>query len=185
MSVANVLRAIFERLQEIERRSAGAQWTGKVKQVDAEKHTIRMVLGKDEDGNEVLSPWLPVSQVAGKLKIHSMPSVGQVVTGRAEGGDLEQAVIDPYHWTDENPSPSNDEDEHVLTLGSVRVTLTDGGIKAEVGGTSVELTGGELKMHSDTIAATGTTMTHNSKRIDSQHRHKDVMAGPDTTGFPE
>lgn len=184
MSIHNAFRAIFERLQEIERRAAGAQWTGKVKHVDAEKHLIRLVLGKGEDG-EVLSPWLPVGQVAGKLKIHSMPSIGQVVTARAEGGDLEQAIIDPYHWTDENPSPSTDEDEHVLTLGSVRITLTAGGIKAEVGGTSVELTDGEMKLNSETIAATGTSMTHNSKRIDSEHRHKDVMVGSDLTGLPE
>ncbi|TIS37507.1 hypothetical protein [Mesorhizobium sp.] len=184
MSVARILRSIFERLQEHERRLAGSQWTGKVKQVDAAKHVVRIVLGKDDDGAEVLSPWLPVGQVAGALKLHSLPSVGQVVSARAEAGDLEQAVIQPFHWTDENPSPSQDANEHVMTFGDVKITLISGGLKFEVGGTTVEFTGTKVRVQTDEFETHGSSLKHNDKEIGSTHKHGGVEPGGSDTDVP-
>ncbi|RWC91652.1 MAG: hypothetical protein EOS72_03075 [Mesorhizobium sp.] len=184
MSISRILRSVFERLQEQERRLAGGQWTGQVNQVDAQKHVIRMVLGQDDDGNDVLSPWLPVGQVAGALKLHSMPSVGQVVSARSEGGDLEQAIIEPYHWTDENPSPSQNADEHKLTFGNITVTMVDGSLKFQVGGTTVEITGSKLEVHTDEFVTHGSSLKHNDKEIGDTHKHSGVEQGGSDTDVP-
>jgi hypothetical protein len=152
MSIARIMRSIYERLGEHERRLAGSQWVGKVTHVDTEKHLIRIALGKDDDGGKVLSPWVPVAQVAGALKLHSLPSVGQVMAVRSEAGDIEQGVAEPYHWTEDNPSPSDKGDEHIMTFGDVRIELRGDEIVINVprlfvkcGGTTFELTGGGLK----------------------------------------
>ncbi|TIR24027.1 MAG: hypothetical protein E5X34_13310 [Mesorhizobium sp.] len=184
MSFSRILRSVFERLQEHERRLAGSQWTGKVKQVDAQKHLIRMVLGKDDDGADVLSPWLPVGQVAGALKLHSMPSVGQVVAVRAEGGDLEQGIVEPYHWSDENPSPSQNANEHKLTFGNVTITLVDGSLKFQVGGTTVEVTDGKLEVHTNEFVTHGSSLKHNTKEIGDTHKHGGVVPGGSDTDVP-
>jgi len=179
-----IFRRIFERLQEIERRAAAGQWTGKVKEVDADKHLIRVTLGKDEDGKEVLSPWLPINQPAGALKLHSMPSVGQTVAIRTEGGDIEQGVAAPYYWTDENPSPSNDAAEHKMTFGSVTVTMVEGSLKFQVGGTTVEFTGGAVNIETDTIDTKGTSIKHNGHEIGFTHVHTEVEPGGGLSGPP-
>ncbi|MER9961639.1 hypothetical protein NKJ72_11840 [Mesorhizobium sp. M0045] len=184
MSLHRVLRSVFERLQEHERRLAGGHWVGKVKQVDAEKHLIRMVLGKDDDGADVLSPWVPVGQVAGALKLHSMPSVDQVMVIRSEAGDLEQGMAEPYHWTDENPSPSQDGGEHKLTFGDVTITLVSGGLKFQVGDTTVEISGSKLSVQADEFVTHGASMKHNDKEIGDTHKHGGVESGGSDTDVP-
>ncbi|RWM29406.1 phage baseplate assembly protein V [Mesorhizobium sp.] len=184
MSISRIMRSIFERLQEHERRLAGSQWTGKVKQVDDQKHVVRVVLGQDEDGGDVLSPWVPVGQIAGALKLHSMPSVGQVVSIRSEAGDLEQGVVESYHWTDENPSPSQNAAEHKLTFGIVTITLVDGSLKFQVGGTSIEVTDGKLEVHTNEFVTHGSSLKHNDKEIGDTHKHGGVEPGGSDTDVP-
>lgn len=184
MSLHRVMRSIFERLQEHERRLAGTHWTGKVKAVDAQKHLVRLLLGKDDDGGEVLSPWVPIAQIAGALKLHSMPSIDQVMSIRSESGDIAQGVAEPYHWTDENPSPSQDQAEHVLTFGDVRITLIAGGVTFKVGGTTVEISDGAVKINSDLIAMVGESVTHNDHEIGDDHKHTNVETGGGLSGPP-
>lgn len=184
MSLHRVLRSVFERLQEHERRLAGGHWVGKTTHVDAEKHLIRMALGKDDDGAEVLSPWIPVAQAAGALKLHSMPSVGQVMVARSEAGDLEQGVAEPYHWTDDNPSPSQNGGEHKLTFGDVTITLVAGGLTFQVGDTTVEISGGKLEVHTEEFVTRGASLKHNEKEIGDTHRHSGVEPGGANTNVP-
>ncbi|MBF6992726.1 phage baseplate assembly protein V [Cupriavidus sp. IK-TO18] len=184
MSVHKALRSIFERLQEHERRLAGSNWTGKVKEVDPAKKLVRIVLGKDDDGHEVLSPWMPYAQTAGALKVHNPPSVGQVMTISSEAGDLEQGRAHPFHWSDDNPSPSDSGDEHVMTFGSVTVTLTAGGLKLEVGGTVLEVGAGKIGMLADLIDTRGGALQHNDKNVGSTHVHGGVIKGGQHTEEP-
>ncbi len=172
-----LIRRVLERLQEHERRIAGSQWHGRVSEVDAEKSLIRVTIGKDDDGNDVLSSWLPVSQQAGALKIHSLPSVGQTVALHSPDGDIEQAVAAPFSWNKDNASPSQSADEHVLTLGHVTVNLTGGGIVLSVGGVSISITGGGL-------AVTGGNVSHDGKNIGKDHKHGGVVPGGAQTGDP-
>lgn len=182
--VARVMRSVFERLQEHERRLAGSQWTGKVTEVDGEKHLIRMAIGKDDDGNDVLSPWLPISQPAGALKLHSMPSAGQTMSVRSQSGDIEQGVAQPYFWSDDNQAPSTNPNEHKLTLGSVTITLTGQGLTLQVGGTVLNVTASGLTIDAESIAANGSTFTHNDLNIGHDHKHQGVEPGGGQSGPP-
>lgn len=172
-----LLRSIFERLQEHERRIGGHEWRGKVKEVDPAKQIVRISLGKDDDGGEVLSPWLPYKQTAGAMKFHNPPSVGQVMAIRSEAGDIEQGLAEPYRWNDENVSPSDDGETHKLTFGDVTITITSASVQVQVGGVTHTISAEGLK-------TTGGRIEHDEKNIGSTHRHEDVMPGSALTGVP-
>jgi phage baseplate assembly protein gpV len=125
----------------------------------------------------VKSPWVPYAQIAGDLKFHQPPSVGQVMSLRSENGDIEQGVLDPYHFSDDNPSPSADANSNVLTFGSVKVTLGQSSIEVDIGGTVY------------TFAAAGFDQTggyqkHNGTHVDDTHVHGGVIPGGADTEPP-
>jgi phage baseplate assembly protein gpV len=145
--LAEALREIAERLQEQNRRIGGSMWRGKVVQVDSSKHLVRIELGKDADGGQVLSPWVPYKQTAGALKVHSPPSVGQTMSLHSETGDVEQGVADALWWSDDNKSPSNDGSTHKLTFGNVTMTMVNGNVTIDVGGTGIKINGGSAELY--------------------------------------
>ena len=107
---------------------------GKVTDVDAKKHRIRVAIGKDDDGEDVKSPWIPYSQISGTRKVHSVPSKGQQMTIMAPNGDLSQSLAFPLTWHNKNPSPSEKGDEDIDLRGKAKRTQKDGEIKQEVEG---------------------------------------------------
>jgi phage baseplate assembly protein gpV len=106
---------------------------GTVEQVDAKKQRLRIRLGEGDEGAPFLGPWVPYAQIAGDLKLHAPPSKGQQMTMLNPTGDFRQAVAIPLTWSDRNQSPSEKPDEHVLTFGSVRVTLKESELEFKVG----------------------------------------------------
>jgi hypothetical protein len=172
-----ILIAIMERLQELGRRVNGSEWRGKVSHVDPGKKMARIVIGKDPDGAEQYSPWLPYSQVAGGLKVHAPPTVGQTMTLRATSGDIYQGTLEAFHWNNDNQSPSDSGDENVLTFGDVRIALTSGGITLSAGGATFSFSG-------DGFTQTGGQQVHDGKNVGKDHVHKAVMPGPALTGEP-
>lgn len=186
-----VLLSLVQDVSELKRRTAASNWRGKVKEVDPEKGTARIILGQDEDGNDVLSPPLPYAQTAGALKIHTPPSVGQQMEVSTSGGDMEQGTLRPLHWSNENTSPSTKGDEHVATLGQFRVEIRSGEIvitvpkvKLVAGGSTFELTDSGLTLVAKAVAVTGDTMKHNGKSIDATHIHGGVIPGAGNTDVP-
>lgn len=177
-SEAALFGAIFERLQEINRRIAGSQMLGKVTHVDAEKRLARIEIGKDDDGNPVLSPWRPYTQTSGALKLHNPPSVGQPMKISAANGDIQQGYIEPLQWSAENPSPSDNSDEHVLTFGNVAIRLRNGELLLVVAGVS-------YKWAADGFHQVGGKIQHNEKIIDDTHTHGGIMPGPASTAVPD
>lgn len=189
--LADIFLALMQRVQELERRTAGSQWRGTVKEVDPKKGTARLVIGQDDDGQDVLSPPIPYAQTAGALKIHSPPSVGQQMEVYSQGGDIEQATLRPLHWSKDNVSPSDKGDEHVATLGQFKAEVRGGELVITVpkvrlvcGGSSFELTNAGLTLVASDVAVTGDTMKHNGKSIDANHIHGGVMPGGATTDVP-
>lgn len=173
-----VLRSIYERLQEHDRRLAGNEMRGKVKEVDAKKALVRVAIGKDDTGGDVLSPWLPYKQAAGALKIHSAPSVGQTMAIRSETGDIQQGVAEPFHWNNDNKAPSEKGDEHILTFGDVKMTLIDGGFTLGIGGTN-------FKFSADGFIQNGGKIEHDGHLVDKDHVHTEVVAGAALSGPPK
>lgn len=182
--IADALIAILERNGELERRIAGTEFRGRVKQIDAANHLVRLVIGNTPEGDEVLSPWLPVAQAAGDLKVHSMPSVGQQVSAHSPSGDIVQASVDKLHWSDGFDPPSTDADLHVLTFGDVRVELSKSALKIQVGQTIHNLTAEGLELHANHVAITGSSLEHNDVNVGSTHVHGGVTPGGADTSTP-
>ena len=140
------------RVAELERRVAGMVRHGTVEQVDPQKQRVRLRLGGTDD-KPFIGPWVPYAQIAGALKVHTPPSVGQQMTLLSPTGDPRQAVALPMTWSNQNASPSQKGDEHVLTFGSCRIELRGNEIIVKVprlfvecDGSTFELTGSGLKM---------------------------------------
>lgn len=104
------------RVAEYERRMDNTLRHGKVTDVDPEKHLARIEIG-ERDGTVLKSAWLPYGQIAGDYKQHRPPTVGQQMTMFAPNGEIRQAVIMPFTWSDEQKAPSDKGDEHVTTYG--------------------------------------------------------------------
>ncbi|TVR06632.1 MAG: hypothetical protein EA385_15040 [Salinarimonadaceae bacterium] len=147
-TAADLFRALFARVSDMERRIAGAQWKGRVSQVDAAKGITRLIIGKDADGADVLSPWVPYAQTAGALKLHSSPSVGQQMEIVSAAGDIRQGTARPLHWWSENASPSDREDEHVVTFEGWTISLTPEALIASKGETRLRLEEGKAEVES-------------------------------------
>lgn len=177
MSLVNLLRSIYTRIGELERRVAGQEMRGKVTDVDPEKALVRVEVGKDDDGNPVKSPWVPYKQMAGALKIHSPPSVGQTMAIRSETGDVEQGIAEAFHWSDDNPANSTAGDAHKLTFGNVTIDLTGDSVVLSSGGVSVTIDGSGLHV-------TGGTIDHDGVTIDKTHTHTMVVPGGGESGPP-
>ncbi len=174
------MREIVElaaRIAELERRFSGMVRHGTVEDVDPGKHRIRLKFGTGVDGKSFLSPWIPYAQVAGALKIHMPPSVGQQFTLMAPGGDWQQAVAIPFTWSNQNPSPSDAADENVIAFGDVRMTLRDGGLEISAAGVTLKLIGSGLSI-------TGGEVRHDGKNIGATHTHGGVASGTAETEAP-
>lgn len=170
------LAEVLARLAELERKVAGSARHGTVAEVDPAAGTVRLKLGDGPDG-PFLSPPIPYAQTMGALKAHIPPSVGQNMTLIAPGGDWRQAVAIGLSASDSNPSPSGAGNQHVITFGSVTITLTSSGLTIVAGGTTVQISGGG-------VTVTGGQVRHNSKNIGSDHTHSGVTSGPSNTGAP-
>ena len=182
------------RVAELERRVAGTMRHGRVAEVDPAEAWVRLDFGAATGGGRFLSPKVPYAQIAGALKVHTPPSVGQQMTVVAPAGDWQQAVAVPMTWSNQNNAPSDSGDEHVLTYGDWRITLrdnllkfecgeltiekTDGGMTLSVGGTRWSFTGAGLTQ-------TGGQIDHDGHRIDKTHRHTETATGPSLSGPPQ
>ena len=166
------------RVAELERSFQGMMRHGTVEEVDTKKQQVRLKLGDDDDGKPFLSPWVPYGQTAGAYKFHNPPSKGQQMTLLSPTGDWPQSVTMPMTWSNNNKSPSEKEDEHVLTFGQWRIELKENSLILECGGTKWTLSDKGLKQN-------GGGIEHDGKLIDKTHKHTEVVAGPDLTGVPD
>ncbi|MCA1776047.1 MAG: phage baseplate assembly protein V [Loktanella sp.] len=144
--VAKAIAELASRVADLERRVAGTMRHGRVAEVDPKRGRVRLDLGEGTGGETLLSPWVPYGQTAGALKAHVPPSVGQQLSLLAPAGDWQQAVAVPLTFSDQEPSPSEDGAENVITYGNVRLTLRDDLVRIVVGGSTLEITGDEIKM---------------------------------------
>ena len=147
------LAKLLLRVAELERRVANTMRHGPVVEVDPKKQVVRLGIGEDDNGQPVPGPWVPYGQIAGAMKVHTPPSVGQNMTMFSPTGDFRQAVAMPFTWSDENGSPSEKGDEHVATFGDFKaeirgneLVITVPRIFFKCEGSTFELTGGGLKM---------------------------------------
>lgn len=172
---SNRLLDMHNRMGALERRMAGLVRHGKVAEVNAAEGWVRLDLGEGDSG-KLLSAKVPYGQMAGGLKVHAPPSVGQTMTMIAPGGDSRQAIALPMTWSNQNASPGDGADP-VLTYGDVKVTIEPGGVRIEIGGVALLISGAGL-------AIEGGGVGHNGQDIGATHRHPGIEPGGGTTSTP-
>lgn len=175
------MQAIAEmaaRIAALEARVANMMRPGRVAEVDTSRQRVRLKLSHDDEGGDYLSPWLPYAQVAGQTRAHIPPSVGQQMLLTSPGGDPSLGVAMPATWHEEIETPSQAEDQNVITLGGVTITMTADGLTVAVGGVTVLISG-------DGLAVEGGQVTHNDVNIGDDHKHIEVVKGPAVSGPPE
>lgn len=171
------LRAAFEDLSaahnDLSDRHERMFRPGVVTDYDPSKQRYRQVIGADESGNPIKSPWRPYSQHAGALKNVVPLSIGQQMLLISPDGDIEQGIGIPFGWSTANPSPSSDGDAIAGSFGGVSWSIT-GGVLTLTGALTVI---GDFK-------ASGGAFAHNQINVGSTHRHGGVQAGAASTGAP-
>lgn len=150
------LADLARRVADLERRMANGVREGTVDQVDPAKKRVRLKLG-GSDAEPFLSPWVPYSQQAGALKIHSPPSPGQQMTLISPAGDIRRGQAFPFTWSDAEPSPSDAGDQHVLTFGDLRLSLTAEGLTLQLGDSLITVEASRIVLKSAEIATDGPT----------------------------
>lgn len=121
MSLGRMIARMAARIDALERRFETSQHHGTVHEVDTAKSRVRLKLG-EVNGEPVIGPWVPYAQVAGAVKAHVPPSVGQQMTAISPSGDPRQAIALPMTFSNENPSPGSSADP-VITYGDFTFTL--------------------------------------------------------------
>ncbi|WP_319568375.1 baseplate assembly protein [Cohaesibacter marisflavi] len=147
---------------------------GTVAKLDADKG-YRIALGEDDDGDEFLSPWMPHPETSKS----SVPlEEGQTVGIIAPSGDLSQGVLIRGGYSKGKESPNSDLAANVFKDAGVTVTVKSGALRIETNGVTVVISGSGF-------AVEGGGVTHNGVNIGDDHKHTDVVAGPDLTGPPQ
>lgn len=184
---------LARRVEDIERRMRGAFRQGTVAEVDPAAGTVRLKLGENDQGDYLSAP-IPYAQTAGAVKFHNPPSVGQQMMAMSPGGDLRQAVAMPLGFSEGNASPSGAGDQHVMTFGSVTITIKGDEVSVATGGkvtieaaSEVSLSAGgcDAVLSGSGLAVTGGQVTHNGTDIGDSHTHSGITSGPSRTGDPK
>lgn len=144
------LDRIERRLVETDQRVARILLPGKVKQVDAGKYRLRLVLATDaETGAEILSPWVKwQSGSAGKVRDWSPPEAGEEMLLLSPSGTIGTGSRAMFGTFDaEHAPPSTKDDERVWSFGQARLVLKGDGL-------TLAVAGAEIALSRDAIAVT-------------------------------
>lgn len=172
------LSDLLERLTALEGRVARMVRHGVVAQVDVPSGMVRIKIGSNDTGGDLLGPWVPYAQFAGAAKVHLPPSVGQQMTMIAPGGDWEQALAVPATWSINQPSPSISPDENVLTFGGIKLAIAPDSVVVVAGSVSFTISPSGVDI-------SGGSVTHNGVNIGSSHVHGGVQVGGGDTSTPQ
>lgn len=133
--VRELMRARRE-LAQVNRRLAASEITGKVKpgSQDMAKRTLRLVLGRSADGQEVLSAPVRWEGNAGEFKLHAVPKDNEQMTLSSPSGTVgPTSLARPATFDDDNKPPSRSNKEAVLEYrGKAKVTFGDSPDKHEL-----------------------------------------------------
>lgn len=120
---------VLQQISSLRRQIADLHQVGTVHEVKGTK--LRMVLGKDKQGKEVLSPWLNTSNMRGGATEQRFYKKGQTLSIFCPGGDVSQGMITPYAPNKNFKTPEHadgsGQDEESYQLESYRAKQTKDG----------------------------------------------------------
>lgn len=176
-SLIAAVSQLAARVAECERRMDSSVRHGKVTDVDTKKQLARIEIG-ERDGTPLKSAWVPYAQIAGDYKSHRPPTKGQQMTLFAPNGEIRQAMLLPFTWSDQNKSPSDKEDEHVTTFGKLKIVEKKDGFVLSVGNTEFEITTDSINLTAAKIRTIGKTITGIDSKSEDDPPKVSTVAGP-------
>lgn len=179
MSLSDLFVRLSNEVAELRRRQSQMLRRGTVHAIRAGGNEVQIKLGTDDDGQPILTPWLPVSGGNGAgAKTRHAYTVGEHVMLQNPDGDWQGAEVSPSNHHQAGASPSTVAGEHVLhDGGGVRMAIKSGTLTVTAGGTTWTFAGAGLQQ-------TGGDVTHDGKSIGSSHTHTGVEPGGGQTGTP-
>jgi hypothetical protein len=120
---------LLQELSDLKRRMSDMHQNGTVHEVKGTK--LRMVIGKDKQGKEILSPWLNTANHRGGATEQRFYKKGQNLSVVCPGGDITQGMIAPYapNKTFKTPehADGSGQDEESYQLDDYRAKQTKEG----------------------------------------------------------
>lgn len=92
--MADDVQRLIQQVSDLRRQFSNFHQSGTVHEVKGTK--LRMVVGKDSDGKDVLSPWLNTSNMRGGAREQRFYKKGQTLSMICPNGDLGQGMIAPF-----------------------------------------------------------------------------------------
>lgn len=172
--VALEFRRQIARLEAAERRLSMMIIPGKVGPISSDKRRLRLKLGKNSRGEEVLGPWIRWQEAGvGALSIHTEPQENEQMVMVSMSGTIGQGSFAiPGSFDQDNPAPSDASDETVMKRqsGKFHLVAPDG-----------FLFEGPVEIKGDFQARDG-SFRHNETNVGDDHGH--VSAPPGIPGPP-
>lgn len=154
----DMIRDIYNRLAEQDRRLSGMRRTGTVADINYDEGLARVEIGKDPvTGEPMLSPWVPWEEpTMGDIRWHIPPKLGEQVRLNSDTGDIADARI-AVGSTPSNDfkRPHNKGGEHVRTVGNFRQLEKDGQSRLSVGDASIDVTPDKITITCGDIVLVG------------------------------
>ncbi len=95
----------------------------------------------------------------------------------APNGDLRQGLMLRGGYSKDHESPNEDMAANVFEDAGVRISIANGALVIEAGGTTLSFSG-------DGLSISGGRVDHNGRNIGSSHVHGGVMPGGADTSTP-
>jgi len=145
--MADAIQRVLMQLADVRRRMANQFVVGTVHEVDGDQ--LRMVIGKDNKGKEILSPWLDTSNHRGGATESRFYKKGQTLSVTCPNGDLAQGMLSPYAPSKEFKRPEhankNSEGEESYQLEDYRQKQSKDGVDMWLQGGDQKQSGGQSK----------------------------------------
>jgi hypothetical protein len=103
--MADDYQRVLQQLADVRRQIANTHQTGTVHEVKGTK--LRVVIGKDKDGKDVLSPWLNTNNMRGGAREQRFYKKGQTLSLVCPNGDIGQGMIAPYAPSENFKTPEH------------------------------------------------------------------------------
>lgn len=128
--MAEDYQRLMQEISSLKRQMADTFQVGTVHEVKGTK--LRMSIGKDSKGKDILSPWLNTNNMRGGATEQRFYKKGQTLSMICPNGDLTQGMITPYAPNKSFPTPEQADDsgqnEESYQLDNYRQKQTKDGV---------------------------------------------------------
>jgi phage baseplate assembly protein gpV len=122
----NIFIELTRRIADLERRLNNVSRPARVVEIDEKKALVKVAYGLDENGQDVISPWIRWGeQRAGNISTWNPPTVGEQVVMFSPSGEIGlHSFIGHSLYSKTFPQPHDKKDEQKLQVKKDNKTTT-------------------------------------------------------------